>query len=73
MKKGKPSNSLTDLSSKFYNLIPHNFGRQKMSNFIINTEKVLEAKMELISNLIDIKAGLDIQNKKATPKKEEIL
>jgi hypothetical protein len=48
-----------------------------MSNFIITTLENLEAKMDLVSNLIDIKAGLDIQkggkkNKKSN-KKEEIL
>jgi hypothetical protein len=34
-----------------------------MSQFIINSISDLEKKMELISNLIDIKDGLDIQEK----------
>ena len=45
---------LADLSGRFYTTIPHNFGMQKMSLFIIqNTEQVRE-KYDLITNLLDI-------------------
>jgi poly [ADP-ribose] polymerase len=39
--KKKDRNSLSKLSGDFYTLIPHDFGFQKMSNFILdNDEKV---------------------------------
>ena len=47
-------NSLTDLSSKFYSLIPHDVGFQKMANFIIDTKEKLKAKIEMIESLSDI-------------------
>jgi poly [ADP-ribose] polymerase len=38
--KGKSTTpSLTELSSRFYTLIPHDFGFQHMSNFVIRTPK----------------------------------
>ena len=36
--KGNNTSEYGQLSSKFYTLIPHDFGFQKMSNFIINNE-----------------------------------
>jgi poly [ADP-ribose] polymerase len=39
---------LRDLCGKFYTYIPHNFGRQKMENFIIDNEDKLKDKQELI-------------------------
>lgn len=54
---------LTKHSSEFYSTIPHNFGRQHMSNFIIKDMDTLKTKMDLVSNLIDVKAGHEIQEK----------
>jgi len=64
IKNGKRSNesTLADLSSKFYTYIPHNFGRQKMSNFIINSFPDLNKKLELLQNLDDSKTAIKIQN-----------
>ena len=62
---------LSDLSSKFYTTIPHNFGRQKMRNFIINHMDTLKIKLELVSNLIDIKAGHEIKEKAHRKSKKE--
>ena len=45
----KNTGDLTDLSSQFYTNIPHNFGFQKMSNFIIRDEKTLKEKKDLVS------------------------
>ena len=59
----KEIDSLTDLSSQFYTRIPNNFGRQKMSFFVIKDLDSLKTKMDLVSNLIDIKAGQVIQEK----------
>jgi poly [ADP-ribose] polymerase len=45
---GKEKGDLSALSSEFYTLIPHNFGFQKMSNFIINTTAMLKEKLALV-------------------------
>jgi hypothetical protein len=45
--------------------IPHNFGRSKMSNFIINNEQVLEKKSSLVSDLIDIHKAVNIQKNRS--------
>lgn len=62
---------MSDLSDKFYTLIPHNFGFAKMCNFIIDTKEKLQAKLDLISNLIDINVAFnnDKKSKRATAKK----
>ena len=38
----KKKGDLTDLSSQFYSTIPHNFGFQKMKNFIISDSEQLK-------------------------------
>ena len=52
--KSPNHNNLLLYSSQFYSKIPHNFGYQKMVNFIINTKEKLKAKVELIDSLSDI-------------------
>ena len=47
------------MCGKFYTYIPHNFGRQKMENFIIDTEDKLKDKQELIQKLVGINAAND--------------
>lgn len=49
-------------SAKFYTYIPHNFGRSHMSNFIIHSKVDLQKKMDLVSDLIDIKAAYTVKN-----------
>jgi poly [ADP-ribose] polymerase len=44
-----------ELSGEFFTLIPHDFGFQHMSNFVINTPKKLKEKIEMIESLADIK------------------
>ena len=62
IQKGK-TDLLADLSGRFYTTIPHNFGMQKMSLFIIqNTEQVRE-KYDLITNLLDIQIAQNILKK----------
>ena len=56
----KNSNTLQDLSSKFYSLIPHDFGFQKMANFIINTQEKLKQKVEMLESLADMKIATNI-------------
>ena len=61
LKKSHPNTSiLGQLSSNFYTQIPHNFGFQKMSNFIINTIEKVKEKINMISSLSDMKITLKI-------------
>ena len=53
-KKGNNSSQLQDLSSEFYSNIPHDFGFQKMSNFVIKEDKVVKQKIELLESLRDM-------------------
>ena len=70
LKKGGSPSLLAEYSTQFYTCIPHNFGRQNMSNFIINTDQLLKDKMALISDLIDIKAAYSV---KKGPKSTSLL
>ena len=67
-------NSLTDLSSKFYSLIPHDFGFQKMANFIkaenpnVKQEDI-DARMENIFNMYELSTETtEAMNKEVMPK-----
>jgi poly [ADP-ribose] polymerase len=56
VKKSKPSTyQLEYYSSQFYTLIPHNFGFKHMSNFIINTEKKVQEKLDFLDTLKNMK------------------
>ena len=52
--------NLTQLSSDFYTQIPHDFGFQKMSNFIIDSIEKVKEKINMISSLSDMKITLKI-------------
>ena len=53
--KGKRrSDVIARLSSDFYSDIPHDFGFQRMQNFILNDEKKVKAKLEMLQSLEDI-------------------
>jgi poly [ADP-ribose] polymerase len=52
--------SLSDFSSNFYSLIPHDFGFKHMSNFIINTKEKLKEKIEMLESLTDMKIATTI-------------
>lgn len=62
----KQTSLLKDLCGKFYTYIPHNFGRQNMANFIIDTEDKLKDKQELIQKLVGINAANDAIKAKTT-------
>ena len=70
----KNTGDLAALSSEFYTHIPHNFGFQKMSNFIINTADMLKQKLDLIQTLVDIQVAHNIVelNKKAETDEAEL-
>ena len=61
LKSKNPSKEqLKKYSSEFYTQIPHNFGFQKMSNFIIDTIEKVKEKIDMISVLSDMKITLKI-------------
>lgn len=51
--------TLSQLSSKFYTLIPHNFGRKVPD--VINTESVVNQKKEMLITLADIELTQSLQ------------
>merc|ERR1712003_187296 len=53
----KNARRLNDLSSDFFTVIPHDFGFQNLSNFIINTEERLKEKITMIEALADIEVA----------------
>ena len=68
---GKKQGNLDDLSGSFYSCIPHNYGRQKMSNFVIRTNDDLKDKMDLVQNLADIKIAQEMVDEEEK-KQEEV-
>nr|VVW88716.1 unnamed protein product [Nymphaea colorata] len=53
--KGKKRHEvLARLSSDFYSEIPHDFGFQKMQNFVLDTEQKVKQKLEMLQSLEDI-------------------
>jgi len=63
--------SLIELSSKFYTIIPHNFGFSKGINYVIDSITVLREKVDLIETLGQIKESNDDISR--IVKKEEIV
>ena len=63
-----PSNSslLSTLSSKFYSLIPHDFGFKHMSQFIVNTAEKLKEKVVMLENISDMKIANTILESSST-------
>jgi len=51
---------LRQLSSRYYTVIPHNFGRNVPPS--INNQDLLKREAELVENLIDMKIGTEILN-----------
>eukprot|EP00747_Dinoflagellata_sp_TGD_P100722 gnl/TRDRNA2_/TRDRNA2_168120_c1_seq1.p1 gnl/TRDRNA2_/TRDRNA2_168120_c1~~gnl/TRDRNA2_/TRDRNA2_168120_c1_seq1.p1 ORF type:complete len:406 (-),score=114.97 gnl/TRDRNA2_/TRDRNA2_168120_c1_seq1:27-1124(-) len=55
LEKPRPTPAvLTDSSSRFFTVIPHDFGFQHMSNFVINTKSRLADKLKMVESLADI-------------------
>ena len=70
---GTSRGDLTDLSIKFYTHIPHSFKSKKLSSLVINTKDLLQQKLDLIQNLIDIKTAHQILNSDAKDSKQSII
>ncbi|KAL4469178.1 hypothetical protein ABPG72_008918 [Tetrahymena utriculariae] len=47
-------------SSQFYSLIPHDFGFQKMNNFILKTEEAVRKKLSMLQDLSDLKIATQL-------------
>lgn len=55
---------MTKLSGDFYTLIPHDFGFQKMSNFIINNEEKIKEKVGMLSTISGMKVTTKLLDQK---------
>ncbi|KAE8611964.1 hypothetical protein XENTR_v10012650 [Xenopus tropicalis] len=60
---------LSDLSSRFYTIIPHNFGRRTPP--VIDTSEVLQAKKDMLLVLADIELAQTLQADKVKKEEEE--
>ena len=56
----KNTAALGTLSSEFYTLIPHDFGFQHMSQFVINTKQKLKEKVEMLESLGEMKIATNM-------------
>ena len=64
--------ALETLSSKFYTLIPHDVGFSKMRDHIIDTNKKLKDKIEMLESLSDIKLATKMLKNEANDDTNEI-
>ncbi|KAI3384344.1 hypothetical protein SNEBB_001587 [Seison nebaliae] len=62
---------LAEISSEFYTLIPHAFGRTRPPT--INTKEMLQDKYNMLNVLADIEIAQDLLKKSETIKEEEVL
>ena len=69
IKGHKSSSKLNELSSRFYSLIPHDFGRRAPS--AISSSEQLKNKQDLLNVLNDIEIAQDLQAKAKTKAKQE--
>ncbi|XP_075369935.1 protein mono-ADP-ribosyltransferase PARP3 isoform X2 [Mycteria americana] len=62
---------LEDLSSRFYTIIPHNFGRARPPP--INSPDLLRAKKDMLLVLADIEVAQSLQSQKVKEEEEEVV
>lgn len=53
--KKKDKGAQMQLSGDFYSLIPHDFGFQKMSNFVLDNEEKVKQKLQMLATISDLK------------------
>ncbi|XP_043933407.1 protein mono-ADP-ribosyltransferase PARP3 [Protopterus annectens] len=70
MQKKQNRKLLEELSSKFYTIIPHNFGRMRPP--VIDSAEVIQAKRDMLLVLADIELAQSLQAEKDTKKEENI-
>ena len=68
----KTKGDLTDFSSKFFTIIPHDFGFKHMYQFVINTKEKLKAKLEMVQSLGDIEIASRLLEQTADTNKSEV-
>jgi poly [ADP-ribose] polymerase len=56
----RPRSELAALSSRFYTVIPHDFGFKNMSNFVITDDKLVKQKLEMVQSLGDIEIATKV-------------
>jgi poly [ADP-ribose] polymerase len=59
---GKKKGDLYQLSGEFYTHIPHCFGFNKMSNFVINKLDTVKEKMSMLESLSEIETAVKIMD-----------
>ncbi|KAM6474537.1 protein mono-ADP-ribosyltransferase PARP3 [Liasis olivaceus] len=70
LQKQPPSQKqLEELSSRFYTVIPHNFGRTRPPS--INTQELVQAKKDMLLVLADIELAQSLQAQKKEEEEEE--
>ncbi|XP_030062519.1 protein mono-ADP-ribosyltransferase PARP3 [Microcaecilia unicolor] len=70
----QPISQLQELSSRFYTIIPHSFGRMRPP--VINTSEVIQAKKDMLLVLADIELAQTLQAQKVKDEekvKEEVV
>ncbi|XP_067417268.1 protein mono-ADP-ribosyltransferase PARP3 [Emydura macquarii macquarii] len=63
-----PSKQLEELSSRFYTIIPHNFGRARPP--AISTQEIVQAKKDMLLVLADIELAQSLQAQKEEEEEE---
>lgn len=53
--KNKKTDEYSELSGQFYTLIPHDFGFQKMANFVLNNDEKVKEKLKMLETISDMK------------------
>ncbi len=69
--KGGTVAKINEISSRFYTLIPHSFGRKTPPP--INTPELLHKKVDMLNVLNDIEIALSMQKEEAKAPEEELL
>ncbi|XP_051874790.1 protein mono-ADP-ribosyltransferase PARP3 [Pristis pectinata] len=70
LKSPNNTNQLEELSSKFYTIIPHYFGRNRPP--VIDTAELLQAKKDMLLVLADIELAQSLQAEKEQKQKMEV-
>lgn len=66
LNEGKDMEFCKSQSSKFYTLIPHDFGFKKMINFVLDTEDKIKAKLTMLQNLSDMQVATQTNERNST-------
>lgn len=61
--KAKKSKDIMDITSKFYTVIPHSFGRRVPP--VIDSMELLQKKMDMLNVLTDIEIAVSMENDKS--------